>query len=130
MPPSPTKNILLLAFFFFIFVLLPLPTTAYRLQMYTGQKCTGQALGEWTGGPRQGCQRTFAGLATSVNVKDAVTAPRVARAAAAEEAGDFAVVFFRADNCDPRTEILRVREGCAKPVGYRSFAVRNMGRRG
>ncbi|KAL2011903.1 hypothetical protein VTN00DRAFT_4621 [Thermoascus crustaceus] len=135
--PSPRKPTSLLSLLqvLLLLLLLPATTTALTLHLYTGQKCTGQALGSWTGGPHQGCQTLFAGQATSAIVRNNSTSVSGAPGGGVDGKNNVLfeeVVFFRGGKCDPKMEIVRSgsqgQEGCVRAVGYGSFRVRGVKR--
>ncbi|KAM7210891.1 hypothetical protein V8F06_013733 [Rhypophila decipiens] len=91
--------------------------TAYELIFYRGEGCRSENLGDWVGGPNQGCRNDFKGSAQSVVVQSTgdVDIPHM-------------ITFFASDDCNPDTEIIHGEpdedgSACLTATNYGSFAV-------
>lgn len=79
---------------------------------FSGEKFHGQALGEFIGGPDQGCRTDFFGNGASVQVQGTGSVD-----------DNFMITFFNSQECDPDTEIAHADGDCMTVKGYRSFEV-------
>jgi len=91
--------------------------TAYKLTFYRSEGCRSENLGEWIGGPNQGCSNEMMGVAQSAIV--ASTGP---------VDDNFMITFFESEDCNPDTEIVHGEpdedgSACMTAKNYRSFAV-------
>ncbi|KAF2430619.1 hypothetical protein EJ08DRAFT_697101 [Tothia fuscella] len=94
-----------------VILLLTKIVIPFKLSIYVGKSCRGQALGQWVGGEAQGCQRLHGGVAASAIVTS--TGP-------VDDTST--VVFFSSDDCNPGDIITTDDEKCVD-VNYASFAV-------
>lgn len=92
-------------------------TTAYKLTFYRGEGCRNENLGEWIGGPNEGCRNDFAGVAQSAVV-----------ASTGDVDIPFMITFFTSNDCNPDTEIIHGEpdedgSSCMTANSYGSFVV-------
>ncbi|KAL8997678.1 MAG: hypothetical protein Q9169_003085 [Polycauliona sp. 2 TL-2023] len=75
---------------------LTLPTTyAFKLSTYSGEGCRSASVGQWIGGPDQGCQEPLDfGVAQSVVISSTGPVDK-----------NFYTVFFDSPDCNPDTEV-------------------------
>ncbi|KAK4210114.1 hypothetical protein QBC37DRAFT_403718 [Rhypophila decipiens] len=91
--------------------------TAYKLNFYRGEGCRSESLGEWVGGPDEGCRNDFKGAAKSAVVQSTGDVDR-----------PFMITFFSSEDCNPDTEIVHGEpdedgSSCMTAASYGSFAV-------
>lgn len=98
-----------------IFASVFLPVQAFNIRFYQGKSCRNFSLGNWIGGPDQGCQTEFSGNSQSVIVKS--TGP---------VDDPFYVVFFSSKDCNPSTRILHTDQDKCKDVQFGSYEVWNV----
>lgn len=94
------------------FALLTTPALSFKLSFYRSEGCRSEPLGEWVGGPNEGCMKVQVGNAESVIIKST-----------GEVDKDFTTVFFSSNDCNPDTEITHTDDGCANAKTYGSFQV-------
>ncbi len=88
---------------------------AFHLSFYNEDNCAGEILGHWTGGPDQGCQKLFVGVAECAIVQSTGSVD------------DTVVAFYSSDTCDLSTAVAEGDTGEIAiddfSASYRSFNV-------